>query len=113
MPRPTHHLDIRSATDDAGQPLLVLDGDVDLKTADQLRDAVDEAAETATTVTIDLRSVRFMDSPGLGTLIFEAIKQRNYPVVQGCVLVVAVITVTVNLLVDLAYGLADPRIRRA
>ena len=51
--------------------------------------------------------------PGLGTLIFEAIKQRNYPVVQGCVLVVAVITVTVNLLVDLAYGLADPRIRRA
>jgi ABC-type dipeptide/oligopeptide/nickel transport system permease component len=51
--------------------------------------------------------------PGLGTLIFEAIKQRNYPVVQGCVLVVAVITVTVNLVVDLAYGLADPRIRRA
>jgi peptide/nickel transport system permease protein len=51
--------------------------------------------------------------PGLGTLIFDAIKTRNYPVVQGCVLVVAVITVTVNLLVDLAYGLADPRIRRA
>jgi peptide/nickel transport system permease protein len=51
--------------------------------------------------------------PGLGTLIFEAIKQRNYPVVQGCVLVVALITVTVNLLVDIAYGLADPRIRRA
>jgi ABC-type dipeptide/oligopeptide/nickel transport system permease component len=51
--------------------------------------------------------------PGLGTLIFEAIKQRNYPVVQGCVLVVAVITVSVNLLVDLGYGLADPRIRRA
>jgi ABC-type dipeptide/oligopeptide/nickel transport system permease component len=50
--------------------------------------------------------------PGLGTLIFEAIKQRNYPVVQGCVLVVAVITVTVNLVVDLAYGFADPRIRR-
>jgi ABC-type dipeptide/oligopeptide/nickel transport system permease component len=51
--------------------------------------------------------------PGLGTLIFEAIKERNYPVIQGCVLVVAVITVTVNLLVDLAYGAADPRIRRA
>jgi peptide/nickel transport system permease protein len=33
-------------------------------------------------------------------------------VIQGCVLVVAVITVTVNLLVDLAYGAADPRIRR-
>ncbi len=51
--------------------------------------------------------------PGLGTLIFEAIKTRNYPIVQGCVLVVAVITVTVNLVVDLAYGVADPRIRRA
>jgi ABC-type dipeptide/oligopeptide/nickel transport system permease component len=51
--------------------------------------------------------------PGLGTLIFDAIKQRNYPVIQGCVLVVAVITVTVNLLVDIAYGVADPRIRRA
>ena len=51
--------------------------------------------------------------PGLGTLIFEAIKQRNYPVVQGSVLVVAVIVVSVNLAVDLAYGFADPRIRRA
>ena len=51
--------------------------------------------------------------PGLGTLIFEAIKQSNYPVVQGCVLVVAVIVVSVNLAVDLAYGFADPRIRRA
>jgi anti-anti-sigma factor len=70
MPRPTHHLDIQSATDDAGQPVLVLDGDVDLKTSDQLRDAVEQAAATATTVVIDLRSVRFMDSPGLGTIIF-------------------------------------------
>ena len=44
---------------------------------------------------------------------WEAIKQRNYPVVQGSVLVVAVIVVSVNLAVDLAYGFADPRIRRA
>jgi peptide/nickel transport system permease protein len=51
--------------------------------------------------------------PGLGTLMVAAIRQRDYPVVQGCALVVAVITVTVNLLVDVAYGLADPRIRRA
>lgn len=49
--------------------------------------------------------------PGLGTLLYEAIRQRNYPVIQGCVLVVAVGYVLVNLLVDLAYGLADPRIR--
>jgi ABC-type dipeptide/oligopeptide/nickel transport system permease component len=51
--------------------------------------------------------------PGLGTLLLEAILQRNYPVIQGCVFVVAVITVGVNLLVDVAYGLADPRIRHA
>ena len=51
--------------------------------------------------------------PGLGTLLIDAILERNYPIVQGVVLVIAVIYVTVNLLVDLAYGLADPRIRRA
>jgi peptide/nickel transport system permease protein len=51
--------------------------------------------------------------PGLGTLMVDAIRQRNYPVIQGAVLVVAVMTVTVNLLVDVAYGVADPRIRRA
>lgn len=51
--------------------------------------------------------------PGLGTLMIEGIQERNYPIVQGTVLVVAVIYVTVNIVVDLAYGLADPRIRRA
>jgi anti-sigma B factor antagonist len=70
MKPPTHHLDIQHATDDTGRPVLVLEGDVDLQTADRLRDAVDDAAAEATTVIIDLRAVRFMDSPGLGTLIF-------------------------------------------
>lgn len=51
--------------------------------------------------------------PGLGTLLLEGISERNYPLVQGTVLVIAVAYVTVNLLVDLAYGLADPRVRRA
>jgi peptide/nickel transport system permease protein len=50
--------------------------------------------------------------PGLGFTLLEAISERNYPVVQGCVLVIAVIYVLVNMGVDLAYGLADPRIRR-
>jgi ABC-type dipeptide/oligopeptide/nickel transport system permease component len=49
--------------------------------------------------------------PGIGTLLLEAISKRDYRVVQGCTLVIAVSYVTVNLLVDLAYGLADPRIR--
>ena len=51
--------------------------------------------------------------PGLGDTLLKAILERNYPVVQGTVLVIAAIYVLVNLLVDLAYGLADPRIRRA
>jgi ABC-type dipeptide/oligopeptide/nickel transport system permease component len=51
--------------------------------------------------------------PGLGTLLVDAIRTRNYPVVQGCVLVVAVVVVAVNFATDLAYGLADPRIRRS
>jgi peptide/nickel transport system permease protein len=51
--------------------------------------------------------------PGLGLLLLDGIRERNYPVVQGCVLVIAALYVTINLLVDLAYGLADPRIRRA
>jgi ABC-type dipeptide/oligopeptide/nickel transport system permease component len=51
--------------------------------------------------------------PGLGLTLLDAISERNYPVVQGTVLVIAVIYVLVNTAVDLAYGLADPRIRRA
>ena len=51
--------------------------------------------------------------PGLGLTLLDAIRERNYPVVQGSVLVIAAIYVVVNTGVDLAYGLADPRIRRA
>lgn len=50
--------------------------------------------------------------PGLGRLIYDAIAVRNYPVVQGAVLVVVVLFVAVNLLVDLSYSAIDPRIRR-
>ena len=51
--------------------------------------------------------------PGIGLLLLDAIAERNYPVVQGCVLVIAILYVVINVLVDLAYGIADPRIRRA
>ena len=49
--------------------------------------------------------------PGLGTLAFDALANRDFPVLQGTVTVLAVIIVAVNLLVDIAYGLVDPRIR--
>ncbi len=50
--------------------------------------------------------------PGLGTLLMRAITTRDYPVIQGTVLFLAFLYVLVNLLVDLTYGLVDPRIRR-
>ena len=50
--------------------------------------------------------------PGLGRLIYSAISERNYPVVQGAVLVVVILFVGVNLIVDLSYSAIDPRIRR-
>ena len=49
--------------------------------------------------------------PGIGRLVVEAIFNRDFPVVQGVVLVVSLIFVTVNMLVDLAYAALDPRIR--
>ena len=49
--------------------------------------------------------------PGIGRLVVEAIFNRDFPVVQGVVLVVSLIFVTVNLLVDLAYAALDPRVR--
>ena len=48
--------------------------------------------------------------PGLGRLIVEAIYARDYPVIQGCLLVIAVAYVLVNLIVDLLYPVFDPRV---
>jgi peptide/nickel transport system permease protein len=48
---------------------------------------------------------------GLGTLVTQAVINRDYPVVQGCVLVAAVLYVLVNLLVDVLYVVVDPRIK--
>ena len=50
--------------------------------------------------------------PGLGRLLVDAIYARDYPVVQGCILSIAVIYVLVNLVVDLLYPVFDPRIRQ-
>src|SRR5450830_1385248 len=48
--------------------------------------------------------------PGLGRLLVDAIFARDYPVIQGCLLFVAVIYVLTNLVVDLCYPLFDPRV---
>ena len=51
--------------------------------------------------------------PGIGSWLRESITNRDYPVIQGGILFVAVIVVFVNLIVDLSYGLLNPRIRLA
>src|SRR3984893_16646599 len=49
--------------------------------------------------------------PGMGRFLFDAILQRDYPVIQGINLLVVSIIVLINLLVDLTYAVLDPRIR--
>ncbi|HTG90867.1 MAG TPA: nickel ABC transporter permease [Vicinamibacterales bacterium] len=49
--------------------------------------------------------------PGIGRLLIQSISFRDYPLVQGCVLLIAVTYVGVNLLTDLTYSFLDPRIR--
>lgn len=48
--------------------------------------------------------------PGIGLLAYDAIMQRDYPVVMGVVLMVAVIFIVINLIVDISYAFFDPRI---
>lgn len=49
--------------------------------------------------------------PGLGGVLFSALSGRDYPVIQGMIVVVGVVVVTVNLLVDIVYTWLDPRVR--
>ena len=49
--------------------------------------------------------------PGMGRYLIESISQRDYPAVQGAIFVFAASVVVVNLLVDLSYGMLDPRVR--
>ncbi len=50
--------------------------------------------------------------PGMGRLLVDAVNSRDFPVVQGATLILALLLVASNLIADIAYGLADPRTRR-
>lgn len=54
---------------------------------------------------------KIFERPGLGTLFLDAFFARDIAIVQGCVLVIALVYVGVNLVVDLLYGVVDPRVR--
>ena len=49
--------------------------------------------------------------PGVARFLVEAIRWRDYPIVQNLVMFIAIVTVVINFLVDMAYAVLDPRIR--
>ena len=49
--------------------------------------------------------------PGIGRVTVQAINARDYPLLQGCILLIAVTYVIVNLLTDVVYAIVDPRVR--
>lgn len=51
------------------------------------------------------------DWPGIGRLTIEAIQRRDYPVLQGCILFISAVYVTINMLTDMLYQYIDPRLR--
>jgi peptide/nickel transport system permease protein len=49
--------------------------------------------------------------PGLGRLLVDAILRRDYPIIQGVILLFAAVYVLINLMIDISYAVFDPRIR--
>ena len=49
--------------------------------------------------------------PGMGNLMFDAIQQRDYPIITGLMMIIGVVVLVCNLLVDMSYGYLDPKIR--
>ena len=73
----------------------------------------------ATTVSLQLTSLmagvivieKVFQYPGTGLLLLNAIKDRDYPMIQACIFVFSIMVVIINLLTDIAYAVIDPRIR--
>ncbi len=49
--------------------------------------------------------------PGLGRLVLDAVLKRDYPIIQGLILLFSFVYIVINLLIDLSYTLFDPRIK--
>ena len=55
--------------------------------------------------------LRVFLEPGIGRLVVESVLRRDYPTIQGIILIIAFLYMVINLLVDLSFALLDPRIR--
>jgi len=51
--------------------------------------------------------------PGLGYYLFDAIRKADYPTISGCTLLISVTVLAANFIIDILYGLLDPRIKAA
>lgn len=51
--------------------------------------------------------------PGLGTTMFKAISARDYPLLSGCTLIITIMVLIANLVVEILYGIIDPRVKAA
>ncbi|HET7094932.1 MAG TPA: ABC transporter permease, partial [Thermomicrobiales bacterium] len=49
--------------------------------------------------------------PGMGRLFLDGVESRDYPLIMGMILILAIVTLVANLLTDIAYAIVDPRIR--
>ena len=58
-------------------------------------------------------SEQIFNIPGVGRLLIQGVARRDYPLVQGVLLIIAAVYMGVNLLVDLTYAVVDPRIRHS
>jgi len=81
-----------------------------------LRNALNPVATIAglqlgTLLTGSIITEKIFDWPGLGSLFISAIQSRDFLVIQGCILVIALIYIFINMLTDIGYTLLDPRIR--
>ncbi|QYM74944.1 ABC transporter permease [Leucobacter luti] len=56
---------------------------------------------------------RVFNYPGMSSLLVDGVTNRDYPVVQGIVIVIALMFILINIVVDIIYGILDPRVRRS
>lgn len=62
-------------------------------------------------ISTDLAVEKLFAIPGIGSLMVEAVARRDYPIIQGAVLVIAIAYVLINLVTDIVYAAVDPRVR--
>ena len=109
----TTALNLAAACAREAHPVLMIDLDPQAHLTSIRGTAPADPRDSVFALYLDSRSLDELavEWPGIGRLTVQAIEARDYPLVQGCILFIALCTVTVNLVTDLLYSRLDPRIR--